>query len=312
MVSLIPHFNRALKQSLEVIRPGTPLVTILTDIADYPPRFWLERQDQWVICGSERALAQAQAAGLPEEKILRSSGMILHPQFYDGSCADRRYERERLGLDPDLPTGLVMFGGEGSLEMVEIARRLNRPDLGAQLILVCGRHEAARRELLALPRRIPMFVEGLTAQMPFYMELSDFFIGKPGPGSISEAAVKQLPIIVRRDWRTLAHERYNCDWILEQDMGVETGPWTTTSTRCGNPAPRSVRPTAGKPLRNEESGGIRDPRHAGAHRRRSGRDFRAARKDRGQCGADALARRDFDQDSAGARGPRGARLPEHR
>jgi 1,2-diacylglycerol 3-beta-galactosyltransferase len=27
-------------------------------------------------------------------------------------------------------------------------------------------------------------------------------------------------MIVRRDWRTLAHERYNCDWIEEQDIGV--------------------------------------------------------------------------------------------
>ncbi len=52
------------------------------------------------------------------------------------------------------------------------------------------------------------------------MELADFFIGKPGPGSISEAALKQLPITVRCDRSTLAHERYNCDWIVEQGIGV--------------------------------------------------------------------------------------------
>jgi hypothetical protein len=27
-------------------------------------------------------------------------------------------------------------------------------------------------------------------------------------------------VIVRRDWRTPAHERYNCEWILEQDIGA--------------------------------------------------------------------------------------------
>ncbi len=34
VVSLIPHYNRAFKQALERAWPGTPLVTILTDIAD--------------------------------------------------------------------------------------------------------------------------------------------------------------------------------------------------------------------------------------------------------------------------------------
>jgi hypothetical protein len=45
VVSLIPHYNRAFKEALERTWPGTPLVTVLTDIADYPPHFWIERRD---------------------------------------------------------------------------------------------------------------------------------------------------------------------------------------------------------------------------------------------------------------------------
>ena len=59
VVSLIPNFNRALKLSLEAALPGTPLVTILTDIADYPPHFWIERQKQFLVCGTERAAGSA-------------------------------------------------------------------------------------------------------------------------------------------------------------------------------------------------------------------------------------------------------------
>jgi UDP-N-acetylglucosamine:LPS N-acetylglucosamine transferase len=106
------------------------------------------------------------------------------------------------------------------MEMVEIARQLNRPDTGAQLILLCGRHEEARREISSMPRHIPMFIEGFTCEVPLYMERADFFIGKPGPGSISEAIVKRLPIIVRRDRRTLAHEEYNCQCIVDQGVGI--------------------------------------------------------------------------------------------
>lgn len=220
VVSLIPHYNRALKEALEQAWPGVPLVTILTDIADYPPHFWIERQDQHVICGSRRAVEQARALGLPEAHILRVSGMILNPRFYAPLNVDRGKERIRLGLRPDLPTGLVLFGGQGSIEMVKIARALMESQIGMQLILLCGRHEQAARLLRDLPGRMPIFVEGFTSEIPYYMALSDFFIGKAGPGSVSEALAMRLPVIVERNAWTLAQERYNADWIEEQQVGI--------------------------------------------------------------------------------------------
>ena len=50
--------------------------------------------------------------GLPEERILQASGMILHPKFHAAPELDRGAERVRLGLRADLPTALVMFGGD--------------------------------------------------------------------------------------------------------------------------------------------------------------------------------------------------------
>jgi UDP-N-acetylglucosamine:LPS N-acetylglucosamine transferase len=220
VVSLIPHYNRALREALDHAWPGTPFVTILTDIADYPPNFWIEPVDQYVICGSQQAVSQALACGLPESHIVRTSGMILHPRFYAPPPADRAGERVRLGLRPDLPTGLVLFGGEGSTEMVKIAHRLNRSASHLQLLLLCGRNEAVRRAIDALPRRIPRFVEGFTREVPRYMALADFFIGKPGPGCISEALAMGLPVMVERNAWTLAHERYNAEWIEQQGVGM--------------------------------------------------------------------------------------------
>ena len=220
VVSMIPHYNRALKESLESSCPGTPFVTLLTDIADYPPHFWIERQDQYVICGSGRAAKQAREIGIPAERVLQVSGMILNPRFHAPSDCNRWAGRLSLGLRPELPTGLVLFGGEGSNEMVRITEALNHSDSGLQLILICGRNESIARELRALRPNIPLFVEGFTREIPHYMDLADFFIGKPGPGSISEALAKRLPVIVQRNAWTLAHERYNADWILEQGAGL--------------------------------------------------------------------------------------------
>lgn len=220
VVSLIPHYNRAFKEALDLACPGVPLVTILTDIADYPPHFWIEPQEQYVICGSGQAAAQALSLGLPEARILRVSGMILNPEFYAPLPLDRDAELARLGLRPGAPTALVTFGGQGSMDLVKVARTLNDSDLEVQLILLCGRHEAAARQVRGLAPRMPMFVEGFTDRVPHYMALADFFIGKAGPGSISEALAMRLPVIVERNVWTLAHERYNADWIQEHQVGI--------------------------------------------------------------------------------------------
>jgi hypothetical protein len=217
VVSLIPNFNRALRESL----PATPLVTILTDLADYPPHFWIERQKQYLICGTGRAVEQALALGHPSERIFATSGMILRPSFYEPVTADRAAERRRLGLGPELPTGLVLFGGQGSSVMPEIARRVTAaPQFNFQFIFICGRNKKLAERLRAMDTKFPKYVEEFTSEIPYYMQLSDFFIGKPGPGSISEAIAMHLPVVVERNAWTLPQERYNTEWILEKKLGV--------------------------------------------------------------------------------------------
>lgn len=220
VVSVVPNFNRALYQGLKQASPATPFVTVLTDIADYPPHFWIERQDQYLICGSAKAVEQARSFGYPSARVFRSSGMIIHPRFYEPIEKNRCEERVRLGLRPGLPTGFVMFGGQGSRVMSHIVRRLDVSGLDLQLILICGHNAKLAGELAGMKTRILKFVEGFTREVPYYMHLSDFFIGKPGPGSVSEALAMQLPVIVERNAFTLPQERYNADWILEQDTGL--------------------------------------------------------------------------------------------
>jgi hypothetical protein len=224
VVSVVPQFSRAISESLHHARPETPLVTILTDLADFPPHFWIEPpQDglgQFYICGTERAAEQALGLGVPAERVLRASGMVVHPRFYEAPPVDRTRERERLGLKANLPTGLVLFGGHGSTVMREIAERLDESAIDTQLILICGRNRALEDELRRMRARHPQFVEGFTKDVPYYMQLADFFIGKPGPGCISEALLMHLPVIVERNARTMPQERYNVDWVLEKGVGL--------------------------------------------------------------------------------------------
>jgi UDP-N-acetylglucosamine:LPS N-acetylglucosamine transferase len=217
VVSLVPNFNRAMYQALGLARPDAPYVTILTDFADSPPHFWIEpNQAQHLICGTAKAVEQARAAGYEEAVIHATSGMIIRPDFYRDLHIDQRAERRKLQLDPDRPTGIVMFGGHGSKAMRRIAKRLD----DTQLILVCGHNSALADELRAMSSRAPRVVVGFSSQIRYFMQLSDFFIGKPGPGSISEAIQQRLPVIVVRNAWTMPQERYNTDWVQEHDAGV--------------------------------------------------------------------------------------------
>src|SRR5579863_3401201 len=179
VVSLVPHFNRALCESLRNACPGKPFVTILTDIADYPPHFWIERQEQFLICGSERAVEQARELGHPDRRIFQTSGMILNPRFYNYAPIDQSAERVKQGLEAERVTGLVLFGGQGARKkMLEIDQKLSQSGLPIQLISICGKNERLLAELRAQSRPIPRLLEGFATNVPYYMQLADFFIGK--------------------------------------------------------------------------------------------------------------------------------------
>jgi 1,2-diacylglycerol 3-beta-galactosyltransferase len=114
----------------------------------------------------------------------------------------------------------VLFGGQGSGVMYEIAERLNASTLDVQLILLCGRNRELEARLRSRKWRLPIVVEGFTSKVPYYMHLSDFFVGKPGPGSLSEALHMRLPVIVARNASTLPQERFNADLVVHSHYGV--------------------------------------------------------------------------------------------
>jgi len=224
VLSVIPHFNRAIADSLRPVTRAagakTPFVTLITDLADYPPRFWIERESEYIIAGTERARQQALTMGHPASHIFQTSGMILRPSFYEKTAVDRVAERKRLGLEPDCPTGIVLFGGHGSQVMVDITRKLNQAGSGVQLILICGHNQKLAAKLRKLPTTKPIAVIGFAQNVEYYMALADFFIGKPGPGSISEALQFHLPVIVECNSKTLPQERYNAEWVMEKGYGI--------------------------------------------------------------------------------------------
>jgi hypothetical protein len=221
VVSVIPHFNRQIGESWTAVYPGRPFVTLITDLADFPPRFWIEPlPEQYVIAGTERAAEQARAFGHDEAHIFLTSGMILRPDFYLPDNSDPLALRSEMGLRAELPTAIVLFGGHGSKEIYRITERLDAANLPVQLILICGKNEALAAKLRARKWRLPVRVIGFTREVHKLMRAAEFLIGKPGPGSIAEAMVRGLPVLIECNARTLPQERYNAEWVKEKGVGI--------------------------------------------------------------------------------------------
>lgn len=217
VVSLIPNFNRALHDALHRACPGVPFVTVMTDMADHPPSFWIEPGTrQHVVCGTAHAAAQALLAGIEPSRVHRVDGMLLRPEFHHAPAIDPAAARAEVGLPRQGPVGLVMFGGAGSRVMKRIAGALPR----TPLVLMCGRNEALADELRALPAQAPRVVVGFTPDVVRWMQMADFFIGKPGPGAISEAVQMRLPVIVTRSAWTMPQERWNTEWVRTRGVGL--------------------------------------------------------------------------------------------
>jgi glycosyl transferase family 28 len=221
LVSVIPHFNREICESWNAVYPGRPFVTLITDLADYPPRFWIEPlKEQYVIAGTERSVEQARAFGHDDAHIFRASGMILRPDFYADEKVDPAVLRREMGLRNDLPTAIVLFGGHGSKVMYDITQRLDETGLPLQLILICGCNEELASRLRAGKWKMPVHVIGFTKEVHKLMHAADFLIGKPGPGSIAEAMVRKLPVLIECNAWTLPQERYNAQWVTEKRVGI--------------------------------------------------------------------------------------------
>ena len=67
---------------------------------------------------------------------------------------------------------------------------------------------------------LPLHTLGFTKEIHRLMRAADFLIGKPGPGSVAEAMVRKLPVILECNSWTLPQERYNTEWVKEKRVGI--------------------------------------------------------------------------------------------
>lgn len=219
IVSVHPMVNHIVAKSVQELKKSIPIITVVTDPVTFHPAWVCPKVDLLVVAG-ERAKKFAMDYGMPKNKI-KVLGLPIDPRFLEKK--DKLETRKSFELKEELPTILMMGGGEGGGGMWKIISKLNEKLTQVQMIIVCGRNKKLQNKLIKTDFAFPVKIFGFTYEIPAIMDAADIIITKGGPGSIAEAMAKELPMIVT-SWLP-GQEEGNVEFVRTAEIGfVETKP----------------------------------------------------------------------------------------
>ena len=242
VVSVMPNFNGVMRDAIREALPGTRLVVVLTDFADFPPRFWIEPGIDRVVVGTDEAREQALAIGIPPEGIVPRLGHGHAPPLLPARAGRRcvAASRRELGCGEADFAVTLLFGGKGSPEMEPLAERLLDADPAFRVVAICGDNPGLFGQLAPLEARTAgrLVRLGFTDRVAEILAASDVLVTKPGPGSLSEAFHQRVPVVVTRNVDTIPQERFNTDFVRDRGLGLVVAHWSDIPAAVAAPWPR--------------------------------------------------------------------------
>lgn len=220
VVSLHPLLNHLPRQVLRRweqrhARPRTPFATVITDLTTFHPS-WVDPQVDLITVATEEARARVLRLGAAAHKV-RVLGLPVRAAFRT-LPRDRSALRRQLGLEDALPVVLLMAGGQGMGPVEAIAQALAMARVRAQLVIVAGRNRELKDRLQAKSWPIPTRVLGFVDHIHLWMKASDILLTKAGPGTIAEALICGLPMIIYS--YIPGQERGNVDFVVRHEVGT--------------------------------------------------------------------------------------------
>jgi 1,2-diacylglycerol 3-beta-galactosyltransferase len=217
IVSVHPLLNHAALRARSDARITAPLLTVITDLGRVHEG-WLIPEADAVVVPAPEVYDRARERGVPAER-LRILGHPIHPKFED-LRESKEQIRESLGLPQTATIALLMAGGEGGGKLLATTLALAKSKIPLHLIVVTGRNLMLRTKLeeLAPTFDTPMTVLGYSENIPALMRASDLLVTKAGPGTLAEASVAGVPVVVY-DF-VPGQERGNLEYVRNNGIGV--------------------------------------------------------------------------------------------
>jgi processive 1,2-diacylglycerol beta-glucosyltransferase len=193
----------------------TTVIGVLTDWA--PHSYWINEGVDYYVVPSEDTKDRFVKKGVPASKI-RVFGIPIRSKFVEKM--DKKKVKEDLGLDPFVPTVLVMGGGQGLGAMKEAVKSLMALPMALQFIVVAGSNVPLYRWLMktakASSKKIVYY--DYANNVDELMEAATLIVTKPGGMTTSECLAKGLPMVVASPLP--GQEARNTDFLIEKGIGV--------------------------------------------------------------------------------------------
>ncbi len=216
VVTVHPIINHIpLRVLRNALKSDTPFVTVVTDMVTAHP-CWFNPQADYCMVPTEATRQRALCYGMPPDRV-EVVGQPVGLRFAAG-VGKKCQLRDKLGIDRERPAVLIVGGGEGMGPVYETARAVASNVPSAQLIIVAGRNAALEQQLNATAWEIPTRVYGFATNMPELMGTSDVLVTKAGPGTLSEAFIAGLPVII--SGFIPGQEEGNVHYVLEHQAGA--------------------------------------------------------------------------------------------
>lgn len=228
IISVIPIINHEIVTALEA---QCPCVIIQTDLFEYEERSWLwskflpkevwfvKDNHPYMLSGTEKGYQQALTYHADKHKVRQLSGTVIDPHFLQPKQLDVINERQQLGFSLDQPVGMFLYGGYPPERILKLAIALDKLNIGVQLIFICGNNKKLQDQLGNLVTSYKKVVIGYSSDIAYYMSITDFLVGKPGPGTIMESIALGLPLFLDTS-HVMPHESNNAPWVEQQSLGV--------------------------------------------------------------------------------------------
>ncbi len=196
-------------------RRKTPFATVVLDMVS-THAFWFDRRANLVMVPTEAACQRALKLGLSPDQV-HVVGMPVAQRFCQPP-GNRAGLRARLGWRQDLPITLLVGGGDGMGPLERTARAIDSARLPTALVIVTGRNRKLKAALEKRTWHIPVAIYGFVHEMPDFMRAADILVTKAGPGTISEAFIAGLPIILYS--KMPGQEDGNVTYVVKQGAGL--------------------------------------------------------------------------------------------
>ena len=214
-VSVHPLINIPFLRAMRRRDITTPYLIVVTDLISTHTA-WFAKEADLISIPTEQARKPALYAGIDPQK-LRVIGLPVADRFCKPP-GDKKILRKKLGWSQKKTIILLMGGGEGMGPLGIVSKEINRAKLDVGLVVITGRNKKLKDELEAMDWNIPTYIYGFVTDMPDLMRAADILITKAGPGTISEALIANLPIILYH--RIPGQEEGNVSYVIDEGAGI--------------------------------------------------------------------------------------------